>query len=230
MSDEKNKKHSFRDVDEFVYRIRKCAVENRDKCGIGFCKCERYKEDLMGLFNPTFYHLIETHAMYPCYSHRDDFEQEIKSRFLELIYEWDDQRGIYFVTYASIMLHRWVQKINNKLYDWTRRKAEDYKLFDIDHHDRTFDKEIDAMISNDKINKMMTHLTDKQKDAVQLRYVDNLMVNEISKKFDVSPGAVSNLLKRAYKILEEVEMIEGGKKIKGGKKKRKRKKYNVKST
>ena len=210
MSEGRNKKNSFEDVDELVFKIRKCAVENRDRCGQEFCKCNQNKEALIELFNPTFYHLLDTHAMYPCYTHRDDFEQEIKARFLELIYEWNDQRGIYFVTYASIMLHRWIQKTNNKLYEWTRRKADDFKIFDVNRHDKGFDKEIDAFVSNDKVNKMMEYLTDKQKEAVKCRYVDNFMVNEIANRFEVSPGAVSNLLKRAYKILAEVERMESG--------------------
>lgn len=208
MDESKYKKHSFKEVDELVYKIRSCAVENGDKCGPGFCGCERYKEELMEMFNPTFYHLIDSHAMYQCYSQRDDFEQEVKTRFLELIYEWNDKRGIYFVTYASIMLHRWVQKTNHKLYEWTKRKVDDYKLFDVGYNDRTFDKEIDLLVSNDTVDKMMSLLTDKQRDAVKLRYVDNFMVNEISNKFEVSPGAVSNLLKRAYKILAESDNFD----------------------
>lgn len=196
-------KNDYHDVDELVYRIRECAFENGNKCGES-CDCEKNKDKLLEKFNPTFINLLDKKAIYGCYTLREDFEQDLKTRFVELIYEWDDNRGIYFVTYATIMLSRWVLKMNHILWLWNKRKIDNYLMFDVNKFDKDFDKSINDFHIKEYIENMSKHLTDKQRAVLEDRFIHNLMVNEIAARYNVSPGAISNLLKRAYKTLYEI--------------------------
>jgi len=202
----KPRKNSFQEIDALIYGIRKCAYENGDRCGES-CDCERRKEEVLMKFDPLLKSVLKG-GDYPCVSYRDDCEQELKTRLLELIYEWDDQRGIYFVLFVRIMMYKLMLKLKNKVTDETKKRNEDYRIFDITHHDKMFDKALDDFHSDAFVYELMGYLTDKQKEAVECRYVRGMMVNEIADKLNVSPGAVSNLLKRAYKTLGD--MLDGG--------------------
>jgi len=197
------KKNDYLVVDELVYKIRQCAVDNGNQCGVS-CGCEKNKEKLLDLFGPTFFHLLDYHAIFGCYTQRDDFEQELKAKFLELIYDWDDSRSIYFVTYSAIMLHKWVLKMNNIHWLWNKRKIDNYLMYDVNKYDKDFDKSLNEFYSKEYIENMSKHLTGKQRAVLEDRFINNLMVNEIAVRYDVSPGAISNLLKRAYKTLQEI--------------------------
>lgn len=48
-------------------------------------------------------------------------------------------------------------------------------------------------------------LTDKQREVFEMYYKDNFSLAEISQEMDVSRAAVSDLLKRVCKILEDYE-------------------------
>jgi len=200
------KKNDYRDVDEMVYNIRLCMHENGLGCGTTvYCKCDEQKTKLLEFFNPLIFHLIDYHARFNnyCYSFKSDFEQDLKGRFVELIYNWDDKRGIYFVTYASIMLYKWMLKIHNTEINWNKRKFDNFMLYDIMKPDKHLDKSIKQLHAHDNIYGMMKNLTAKQRAVVEARYLNHLMVNEISNMMRISPGAVSNLLKRAYKTFKE---------------------------
>ena len=200
------KKNDFRDIDDMVFEVRACVVANGDACGKTInCRCDKLKEDLLICFAPFFFKLIKYHAKFHqyCYSFREDFEQDLKAKFIEMVYNWDDTRGIYFVTYVHIMLGKWMWKLHNVETNWNKRKFENFMLRDIIQPDNNT-TQIKKFFSDERVGEWMTNLTPKQKVVVEARYLNSLMVNEISNILGISPGAVSNLLKRAYKILKEV--------------------------
>ena len=54
----------------------------------------------------------------------------------------------------------------------------------------------------------MKNLTPKQRLVLEARYLDQLMVNEVANMMEISPGAVSNLLKRAYRSIKDTNNLD----------------------
>jgi RNA polymerase sigma factor (sigma-70 family) len=206
------KKNDFRDVDDMVYEIRQCAYVNGfQNCGETVnCRCGELKLILLDYFQPMFYKLMQYHAGFNvyCYSFKEDFEQELKNRFLYLIYDWDDKRGIYFVKFVAVMIGRWMLKVHHTELTWDKRKYDNIMLYALSQPEKQVDAQIIKLHSEDQIGKMMKNLTPKQRLVLEARYLDQLMVNEVANMMEISPGAVSNLLKRAYRSIKDTNNLD----------------------
>ena len=199
------KRNHYEDIDEIVYKIRLCAVENPDGCGNG-CKCDELKDELLRYFKPLF-NKLEFTLIYPTYQNKEDFNNDLKTRLLEMIYEWDDTRNIYFTHYVHRMMDKLARKLNQNLRKLAVRKEQDFKQFNaklMQKNDMRFDKDIEEIVANEMMDFYLSKLTVKQQNVIKGKFLDRKYVNELADKANVSPGAVSNLLKRAYDTLRDV--------------------------
>lgn len=190
-------KNHYSDADDIVYMLRKNYVDQIDYHN------EELKERLLELYNPLIYHVLKR-SQVGCYHEMEDFAQELKMKLIQLVYEWDDTRGVYFSHFVKIMLHTWVLKLNQKSKIYNQRTA-DVKILDMVQKDylNSSEKEISKLDLEEYVMELLRDLTPKQAKAVELRYLASLMVNEVADIQDVSAGAVSNLIKRAFKTIRD---------------------------
>ena len=198
------RKNEIETIDELVYIIRECAVDGPCSLHDGlYCReCDKNKEELLTCFAGLFTKLTNNLCNYQ--SHKEDFNHNLQVRFLELIYEWDDTVGIYFTKFINIMLGRVALKQNQKLREANRRREQEFQRFNaklMQKNDMRFDKGIENVVSDEMFDFMLSQLTEKQRNVVKERFKDKALVNELAAKHQVSPGAISNLLKRAYTTL-----------------------------
>ena len=197
------RQNDIRVIDGLVYDIRLCAVEGNCSLhdDIHCWTCDKKKDELLKCFDGLFIKLTNT-CNYQI--HKEDFNHNLKVRFLELIYEWDDTVGIYFTKFIDIMLVRVAMKQNQKLREANRRREQEFQRFNaklMQKNDMRFDKDIEHVVSDEMFNYMLIQLTEKQRNVVKERFHDKALVNELADKYKVSPGAISNLLKHAYNTL-----------------------------
>ncbi|QZT38551.1 sigma-70 family RNA polymerase sigma factor [Halosquirtibacter xylanolyticus] len=61
--------------------------------------------------------------------------------------------------------------------------------------------DIDADMSMENVQKKLTQLPTRQKEAIYLKYYQNMSINEIGSIMSIAPQSVSNLLHKAYVLL-----------------------------
>lgn len=157
-------------------------------------QAKKFEKDIFDKFYKEIFNFILYRVNF-----RKEIAEDLTSEIFLKIWE---NRGVFDPDKSS--LKTWIYTIaRNHLIDWTRTKVDTQSLFDNtkDVKSSLFDKATDQIVYK-KILKSFGKISRYEREVVQLRFVQQLKIKEISQILNRSENAITTALSRALNKLK----------------------------
>lgn len=170
-----------------------------------FVEFKKGKDDAFSFFYEFFINDLYAYGI-SLGGEKEEVKDAIQDLFLKIYFDEKDFSSIDHLKYFLL------KSLKNKLYNIYNSKAsstttsisEDTLNFSITTTvlDKIIDEE-DRSIIQSKIDALLSKLTSRQKEAIYLRFIQELEYSEIAEILDMTPHAARKLISRSIKRLRE---------------------------
>lgn len=162
------------------------------------------KETLLLKLNPLIISSIRRY--YNRITQYDDLIQEGYETILIAIEQYDQSKGVYFLGYIKMMLkYCYLNKHKEKQFLSLNEPLEEGEFIDLLEGDEK--EPIDVMLEKEEINILYNNLdclTERQKQVIVDFYINNLSIDKIANKMQISYRTVVNTKTVAIKKLRNI--------------------------
>lgn len=184
------------------------TIHTYDKNNDLFTEFKKGKDDAFTFFYEFFINDLYAYGV-SLGCEKEVVEDAIQDIFLNIYFDKKDFSSIDHLKYFLL------KSLKNKLYNIYKSKkslttniCEDILEFSITTTvlDTIIDEE-DRIIIKHKIENLLTCLTSRQKEAIYLRFIQELEYSEIAEILDLTPHAARKLISRSMKRLREDQQL-----------------------